>query len=190
MWCLGSIQFLLSGNIEGLPKLIEVFDQEVTRSRERIQTLRVRLDPPTINTAMFFTLVWSLLVFLFLSSVSAHAEWRPIRYAEGAGGFTIYVDPTTVGRTGDLVKVLVLYDFKFVQALKGKSYLSATWQQQFNCAEHRSRHLAYTYYSNSMGHGTVVLTGEDEGNKWSLVAPRSAAAMLWSIVCDKDRQPT
>ncbi|HSL02115.1 MAG TPA: surface-adhesin E family protein [Nitrospiraceae bacterium] len=157
---------------------------------QHIQTLRLRLDPPTINTSMFLTLLWSLVVFFFLSSVSAHAEWRPIHYAEGAGGFVIYVDPTTVRRTGDLVKVLVLYDFKFVQAFKAKSYLSATWQQQFNCAEHRSRQLAYTYYSNNMGHGNAVLTGDDEGNKWSLVAPRSAAAILWSIVCDKDRQPT
>ena len=88
------------------------------------------------------------------------------------------------------MKVLLLYDFKFVQVLKDKSYLSSTWQQQFNCAEHRSRQLAYTYYSNSMGRGNVVLTGDDEGNKWSLVEPRSAAAILWSIVCDKDGQPT
>lgn len=94
---------------------------------------------------MFFTLFWSLLAFLFLSSVPVHAEWHPIRYAEGSGGFMIYVDPSTVHRTGDLVKVLVLYDFKLVQAIKGKSYLSATWQQQFDCAEHPSRHLAYTY---------------------------------------------
>ena len=75
---------------------------------------------------MFLTIFWSVLAFIFLNSVSAHAEWRPISYAEGA--FTIYADPTTVHRTGDLVKMVVLYDFKFVQAIKGKSYLSATVQ--------------------------------------------------------------
>jgi hypothetical protein len=48
---------------------------------------------------MFFTILWSLLAFLFLSSIPAHAEWRPISYAEGAGGFMIYVDPATVRRT-------------------------------------------------------------------------------------------
>ena len=47
---------------------------------------------------MFFTILWSLLAFLFLSSVPAHAEWRPISHAEGAGGFTIYGDPTTISR--------------------------------------------------------------------------------------------
>ncbi len=101
----------------------------------------------------------------------------------------IYVDPATVLRQGNLVKVLVLYDFKFVQAIKGKSYLSATWQQQFDCAEHRSRQLAYKYLSDSMGNGKVMFAGGDESNKWSPVVPKSAAAILWNIVCAKDRQP-
>jgi hypothetical protein len=135
---------------------------------------------------MFFTILWSLVVVMFLSSVPAHAEWRPVSYAEGAGGFTIYVDPTTVRRTGELVKLSVLYDFKFVQAIAGKSYLSATWQQQFDCSEQRSRHLAYTYYSNNMGQGNVVVAGDDEGNKWSPVPTRSTAAILWTIVCGKE----
>jgi hypothetical protein len=138
---------------------------------------------------MFLTILWSLLAVLFLSSIPAHAEWRPVTYAAGAGGFTIYVDPATVLHQGDLVKMLVLYDFKFVQAIKGKSYLSATWQQQFDCAEHRSRHLAYKYYSDNMGNGKVMFAGDDGDNKWSLVAPKSAAAILWNIVCAKDRRP-
>ena len=49
---------------------------------------------------MFFAILWSLLAFLFLSSVPADAEWRPISSAEGAGGFMIYVDPTTLATQG------------------------------------------------------------------------------------------
>ena len=139
---------------------------------------------------MFFTIFWSLLAFICLNSVPTHAEWRLISYAAGSGGFIIYVDPATVLRQGDLVKMLVLYDFRFVQAIKGISYLSATWQQQFDCAEHRSRHLSYKYHSDNMGNGKVMLAGDDEGNKWSSVAPNSAAAILWNIGCDKRRQPT
>jgi len=139
---------------------------------------------------MFFTIVWSVLAFIFLNSVPAHAEWRPITYAAGSGGITIYIDPATVLRQGDLVTMLVLYDFRFVQAIKGISYLSVTWQQQFDCAEHRSRHLSYKYHSDNRGNGKVMLAGDDEASKWSRVAPKSAAAILWTIGCDKDRQPT
>ena len=139
---------------------------------------------------MLFTMFWSALAFIFLSSVPADAEWRPISNAKGAGGFTLYVDPTTLLREGDLVKMLVLYDFRFVQAIQGRSYLSATWQQQFDCAEHRSRLLSYKYHSDNLGNGKVMFAGDGEGNKWSPVAPESAAAILWNIVCDKDRQPT
>ncbi len=136
---------------------------------------------------MFITLIWSLLAFIFLNGVPAHAEWRPVSYAAGSGGFTIYVDPAAVLRQGDLVTMLVLYDFRFVQAISGTSYLSATWQQQFDCAEHRSRHLSYKYHSDNMGHGKVMLAGDNERNKWSPVAPKSAAAILWNIGCSKDR---
>jgi surface-adhesin protein E len=139
---------------------------------------------------MLLTIFWSVLAFIFLNSVPAHAEWRLVSYAAGSGGFIIYVDPATVLRQGDLVKMLVLYDFRFVQAIKGKSYLSAIWQQQFDCAKHRSRQLSYTYHSDNMGNGKVMFAGDDEGNKWSPVAPKSAAAILWNIGCDKNRQPT
>jgi hypothetical protein len=87
------------------------------------------------------------------------------------------------------VKMLVLYDFRFVQAIKGISYLSATWQQQFDCADPRSRHLSYKYHSDNRGNGKVMYAGDDEDSKWSRVAPKSAAAILWNIVCAKDRQP-
>ena len=138
---------------------------------------------------MFITIVWSLLAFIFLNCVPAHAGWRPITYATGSGGFTIYVDPATVLRRGDLVKMLVLYDFRFVQAIKDTSYLSATWQQEFDCAEHRSRHLSYRYHSDNMGNGKVMLAGDDESNKWSAIAPKSAADILWTIACSKNGRP-
>jgi hypothetical protein len=136
---------------------------------------------------MLFAIVWSVLAFIFLNSVPAHAEWRPISYAAGSGGFTIYIDPATVLRQGDLVKMLVLYDFRFVQAIKGISYLSATWQQQFDCADPRSRHLSYKYHSDNRGNGKVMFEGNDEGSKWIRLAPKSAAAILWNIVCAKGR---
>ena len=138
---------------------------------------------------MLFTIFWSVLAFIFLNSVPAHAEWHPISYAAGSGGFTIYVDPATVLRQGDLVKMLVLYDFRFVQAIKGISYLSATWQQEFDCADPRSRHLSYKYHSDNRANGKVMLAGDEQDSKWSRVAPKSASAILWNIVCAKDRQP-
>lgn len=138
---------------------------------------------------MFMTFLWSLLAFIFLNFVPAEAGWRQVTYAVGSGGFIIYVDPATVLRQGDRVKILVLYDFRFVQTIKGKSYLSATWQQQFDCAEHRSRHLSYRYHSDNLGKGKVMLAGDDESTKWRAVAPKSAAGILWDIACSKDGPP-
>jgi hypothetical protein len=40
-----------------------------------------------------------------------------------------------------------------------------------------------------MGNGKVMFGGDDEDKKWSSVAPKSAAAILWDIVCAKERKP-
>jgi hypothetical protein len=127
---------------------------------------------------------WSLIILLSLSSGPAsYAEWRSLNYTEGNQGYILYVDPGTVRRNGDLVKMWVLYDFRAVQTIEATSYLSAVWHQQFDCAKERSRHLAYTYFSGNMGRGDVVFTGDDEGNKWSQASPNSVGLLLWDIVC-------
>ncbi len=139
---------------------------------------------------MLFTILGSVLAFIFLNSVPAQAEWRAISYATGTGGFTIYIDPTTVLRQGDLVKMLVLYDFRFVQAIKGRSYLSATWEQQFDCADPRSRHLSYKYHSDNKGNGKVMFAGDDEGSKWSRVPhPKVPLPFCGTSYVRRNRQP-
>jgi hypothetical protein len=131
---------------------------------------------------MSFTLLWSLIALLFLSSVPAYADWREVGSGVIEGGYTVYVDPATVRHKGDLVKIWILYDYKVEQTTRGKSYWSVRSQQQFDCAEERQRYLAYTFFSDKMGTGNVVKSGSDEG-KWSPVAPESVAGNLWNIVC-------
>ena len=47
----------------------------------------------------------ALIALQVLSSVSAYAEWVSIGYSDSLGGYTVYVDPSTIRRKGDLVKV-------------------------------------------------------------------------------------
>ena len=51
-----------------------------------------------------------LIVLLMLSSGPAYAEWMSLGSSES--GTTVYADPVTMRREGDLVKMLVLFDFK------------------------------------------------------------------------------
>lgn len=71
-------------------------------------------------------------------------------------GITAYVDRDTSRRKGDLVKMWHLDDFKTVQAVEDNSYLSIKTQQEYDCAEDRFRALAFTWFSDNMGLGTVI----------------------------------
>jgi len=120
---------------------------------------------------------------LFLSSVPAYAEWVAVGGNQDAG-VTVYIDPGTIHRTGDLVKVWHLNDFKTVQIVKGNSYLSVQAQHQYNCTENRERILALTKFSGNMGRGKVVYKNANEG-KWRPVAPGSVIHALEKLACSK-----
>ena len=125
-----------------------------------------------------------LILLLFLSSGPVYAEWVAVGSSESAGGYTGYIDPDTIRRKGDLVKVWELYDFKTAQTVVGVSFLSRQWQRQYDCVEERGRGLATTEFSGNMGNGNVVWTDSDEG-KWSPVAPESIGKALWKFACGK-----
>ena len=59
----------------------------------------------------------TLIALQVLSSIPAYAEWVAIGYSESLGGYTVYVDPTTIRRKGDLVKVWALTDYTTMQTV-------------------------------------------------------------------------
>ena len=85
---------------------------------------------------------------------------------------TIYADPGTIRRKGNLVKVWHVNDFKTVQIVKGNSYLSIKTQHQQDCTGDCERILALMTFSGNMGNGKVVYRDSHEG-KWRPVAPGS-----------------
>ena len=79
--------------------------------------------PVTYNAGPFLTLpltyvsgIWSLITLLFLSSVPAYAEWVAVEKHYLLPGLqTLYVDPNTICREGNLVTTWQLIDFKWMQ---------------------------------------------------------------------------
>ncbi len=124
-----------------------------------------------------------LTMLLVLSSAPAYAEWVAVGGNEEAG-VTVYADPGTIRRKGNLVKVWHLNDFKTVQIVKGNSYLSIKAQHQYDCTEDRERILALTKFSGNMGRGHVVYTDSNE-RKWRPVAAETTNQALRKIACGK-----
>ena len=119
-----------------------------------------------------------------LSSEPAYAEWVKVGDGDEAGR-TVHVDPATIRRNSNLVKMWQFYDYKTVQTVGGVRFLSTKEQWEFDCAEERSRVLALKEFSGNMGSGTVVYTNSQVG-KWLPVMPGSIGRTVWAVACTKN----
>ena len=138
---------------------------------------------PWITLPLAYVLGFETLSALqVLSSAPAYAEWVVVGYSESLGGYTIYADPDTVRRKGDLVKVWTLTDYTNRQTIAGISFLSSKAQNDFDCAEERQRELAVTWLSGNMGNGNGVWNNSDE-TPWRPVAPGSVGQGVWKFAC-------
>jgi len=131
----------------------------------------------------YFLVFWLLVTFLVLSSGPVYAGWE-LTSGDDETGLTVYVDPDTIHRKGNLVKMWQLYDYKTVQTVAGDSLLSFKRYNEYDCTEERTRMLAYTWYSGKMGSGQVVYSTPDE-QQWEPVVPGSINRTLWRVACSK-----
>jgi hypothetical protein len=123
-----------------------------------------------------------LLTLLVLSSGPAYAEWMSLGASDS--GTTVYADPTTIRREGDLVKMLVLFDFKTKQSKADVSYLSAKAQMEYDCAGQRFEGHAVLYFSDNMGNGRLLDRSSGKGKRLR-ASPGSLDHDLWKLACGK-----
>jgi hypothetical protein len=123
------------------------------------------------------------LTLLVLSSGPAYAEWVKVSDSDETGK-TVYVDPATIHRNSNLVKMWQFYDYKTVQTVGGNRFLTAKEQWEFDCAEERSRVVARKEFSGNMGSGTMIFTNSEVG-KWIPVIPGSIGQTVWEVACGK-----
>ena len=141
----------------------------------------------TYNAGPFLKLLTCVLGFgmlftLLVSSGPAYADWMSLGASDS--GTTVYADLATLRREGDLVQMLVLFDFKTTQTKADVSFLSAKAQMEYDCAEQRYEGLAVTYFSGNMGNGQLVDRSSGKGKRLR-VSPDSLDQALWKLACDK-----
>jgi hypothetical protein len=118
------------------------------------------------------------------TAATAGAEWVPARgYQEPSA--TVYAARSTIHRSGNLVKMWGMYDFKTARSFEGKQYLSLKNQMEHDCAGARGRLLSSTAYSDHMGKGRVVISDTSFSPAWQTVRPGSGspAEALAKIAC-------
>ena len=123
-----------------------------------------------------------LAMLLVAASGSATGEWTQI----GASGTsTVYADPATINKAGNIAKMWHLLDFKAIQSRPyGLPYLSQKTQQEYDCTETRERTIEFVHYSENMGKGEITHTDSEPGD-WKAVLPGSSSDARWELACGK-----
>jgi len=135
----------------------------------------------------YFSAFWSLITLLFLSTVPAYAGWVAVEKDYLLPGLqTVYVDPDSIHREGNLVTLWQLINFKTMQGGRSPTRFSSTkTHKQIDCAEKRLRLLAFTDFWGNMGTG-IAVNGYVDTGKWLPVEPKSINQALWEIACGKE----
>lgn len=134
---------------------------------------------------IYLSSFWVLLALLALCHVPVYAEWVAVEKDYLLPGLqTVYIDPDTIRREGNLVTMWQLIDFKWMQGNpRGPTrFLSTKTHKQFDCAEKRVRFLAFTDFSRGMGTGIAANEYVDKDN-WLPVEPESISQALWEVAC-------
>ena len=97
------------------------------------------------------------LIFLsiFLFSTLVYGEWSQVSFNDDT---TMYIDPQTIKKTGDLVQVSQMMSFPTgSKSPDGKvSYKSSITTEEYDCKKGLSRSLSFKWFSDIKGTGKVV----------------------------------
>jgi len=77
-----------------------------------------------------------LALILALCTTNTMAEWV---HVGGDDRFTLYSDPTSINKSGSIVKMFRLTDFKTVQISDDQHYLSTERQDEYDCVKEQRR---------------------------------------------------
>jgi hypothetical protein len=130
----------------------------------------------------------ALITLLLLSVGPVYAEWIAIEdHYQSPGRQTVYVDPATHRREGNLVTLEIVIDWKWMQGNRSPTrFYSTKITKQFDCAEQQLRTLASADFYGHMGTGSPVGGGGFTSETyWVPVEPESLNQGLWKVACGK-----
>lgn len=123
-----------------------------------------------------------LAALLALACGHAMADWTSLG---DVGNAELFVDKSTIVRTGDKATMWSIYALKAPAAAGSASYVSLKRQDEFDCKESRMRPLQIAAYPKPMAEGTPVANEKSTAN-WSAPAAQSIGEKLLTVACAKE----
>ncbi len=125
---------------------------------------------------------------LILIDGPAYAGWLALEeHYQSHPLQTVYLDPDSVHRDGNVVAISILIDWKAMQGGRTTTrFYSTTLTKQFDCVGKLVRTISSMDYYGHMGTGEVIGGGSaiSEGH-WAAVEPGTSTEGLWKAACEK-----
>jgi hypothetical protein len=123
-----------------------------------------------------------MLLSFAIGSCATAPEWTQI---DSNHSMATYADLSTIGWSGSRVEMWSLIDLKEARRDNtGKLFMSTKLHREYDCKEHQSRNLYFSFYSWHMAEGEIGYVGADPEN-WTPIPPDSVNEVLWKIACGK-----
>jgi hypothetical protein len=120
-----------------------------------------------------------LTILLAVVSGNAAAGWVAVSSTDR---FITFADPATISKTGDIVKMWDLMDYKTTREVEGIRYVSQKSQSEYHCQKMLSRPLIVFLHAGMMGSGEPVFNSA-KPDDWQQVAPGSVNEALLKYAC-------
>jgi hypothetical protein len=121
------------------------------------------------------------MMLLAVVSSSAAAEWVEVDSDETV---TFYIEPTTIRRDGNLVKMRGLLEYKAARVRDKAKYRSSKAESEYDCKDEKLRTLSLSLYPRNMAKGKAVYSTGDP-DQWRPVPPDGGIKVMWNIACGK-----
>ena len=120
-----------------------------------------------------------------LFPLSAGADWNEISSFDD--GMRVFVNTGTVERIDEIAVVSHLVRWGEPQKSDEEAvYRSTIVRTRYDCANKLERYLGSVSYAGPMGNGDVVISDEDEADKWYTISDGSMEEKLWSVACQSE----
>ena len=127
---------------------------------------------------------WLATLFAMLP-LTAFADWNEISSFDD--GMRVFVNTGTVERIDEIAVVSHLVRWGEPQKSDEEAvYLSTIVRTRYDCANKLERYLGSASYAGPMGNGDVVISDENEADKWYTISDGSMEEKLWSVACQSE----
>ena len=127
---------------------------------------------------------WLATLFAMLP-LTAFADWNEISSFDD--GMRVFVNTGTVERIDKIAVVSHLVRWGEPQKSDEEAvYLSTIVRTRYDCANKLERYLGSVSYAGPMGNGDVVISDENEADKWYTISDGSMEEKLWSVACQSE----